>query len=198
MGDNEQIDLTDEDSRIMAVSGGGFEQCYNAQAAVATDRLLVVAPDLTQAANDKRQLAPMLERLKALPQELGHARQLLADHGYLRGANVEACVAARIEPLIAMGRERHHAGWRERFAPECEPPPAPATPMQKMAHRLNTCEGKALYALRKHTPEPVFGIIKSVMGFNQFLLRGFDKARGEWNLVTMSWNIKRMFALSPG
>lgn len=196
--DKEQINLTDEESRIMALSGGGFEQCYNAQAAVATDSLLVVAHDVTQAANDKRQLEPMLGQLTALPEELGVARQLLADNGYLSATNVEACAAAQVEPLIALGRERHHPSWRERFAPECEPPPASATPMQKMAHRLNTPEGKALYALRKHTPEPVFGIIKSVMGFDQFLLRGFDKVRGEWNLVTMTWNIKRMFALSPG
>lgn len=196
--DKEQINLTDEESRIMALSGGGFEQCYNAQAAVATDSLLVVAHDVTQAANDQRQLEPMLGQLTALPEELGVARQLLADNGYLSATNVEACAAAQVEPLIALGRERHHPSWRERFAPECEPPPASATPMQKMAHRLNTPEGKALYALRKHTPEPVFGIIKSVMGFDQFLLRGFDKVRGEWNLVTMTWNIKRMFALSPG
>lgn len=196
--DKEQINLTDEDSRIMPVSGGGFEQCYNAQAAVATDSLLVVAHDVTQAANDKRQLVPMLDRLTALPGELGHVRQLLADNGYLSAANVEACAAAEVEPLIALGRERHHPDWRERFAPGSEPPPASATPLQHMAHRLKTPEGKALYALRKHTPEPVFGIIKSVMGFDQFLLRGFDKVKGEWNLVTMSWNIKRMFALSPG
>ncbi len=196
--DKEQINLTDEDSRIMPVSGGGFEQCYNAQAAVATDSLFVVAHDVTQAANDKRQLVPILDRLMALPGKLGQAQQLLADHGYLSGANVEACTAAEIEPLIALGRERHHAGWCGRFAPEPEAPPGSATPMQKMAHRLKTPEGKALYALRKHTPEPVFGIIKSVMGFDQFLLRGIDKARGEWSLVTMSWNIKRMFALTPG
>jgi hypothetical protein len=67
--------------------------------------------------------------------------------------------------------------------------------MRKMAHRLKTRRGKKLYALRKQTPEPVFGIIKSVMGFRQFLLRGFEGAKGEWNLVTMSWNIRRMFAL---
>lgn len=197
VGDKEQINLTDEDSLIMPVSGGGFEQCYNAQAAVATDSLLVVAHDVTQAANDKRQLVPMLGQLTALPGELGHVRQLLADNGYLSRANVEACAAANVEPLIALGRERHHAGRRERFAPESEPPPASATPMQEMAHRLRIPEGKALYALRKHTPEPVFGIIKSVMGFDQLLLRGFDTVWGEWNLVTMSWNIKRMFALSP-
>lgn len=194
--DKEQINLTDEDSRIMPVAGGGFDQCYNAQAAVATDSMLVVANDLTQAANDKKQVAPMVAKLQALPQELGRAECLIADNGYLSEANVEHCEAAQIEPLIALGRERHHAGWRKRFAQAPKAPPASATAMQKMAHRLKTPEGKKLYALRKQTPEPVFGIIKSAMGFRQFLLRGFDNVKGEWNLVTMSWNIRRMFALS--
>lgn len=198
IGDREQINLTDEESRIMPVAGGGFEQCYNAQAAVAADSLLVVAHGVTQAANDKKQLVPMIGQLKALPEGLGRPRHLLADNGYLSEANVDACAAAEIEPLIALGREHHHPGWQQRFAQGPEPPPESATPMQKMAHRLKTPEGKALYALRKHTPEPVFGIIKSVMGFDQFLLRGFDNVKGEWNLATMSWNIKRMFALSLG
>jgi len=196
--DKEQINLTDEESRIMPVAGGGFEQCYNAQAAVAAQSMLVVAHDVTQAANDKQQLVPMVRQLKALPKGLGRPRRLLADNGYLSDANVDACAAAKIEPLIALGRERHHVGWRERFAPAPLAPPDSATPLQKMAYRLRTPEGKALYALRKQTPEPVFGIIKSVMGFNQFLLRGIDNVKGEWNLVTMSWNIKRMFTLSPG
>ncbi|MGA8261241.1 MAG: IS1182 family transposase [Arenicellales bacterium] len=196
--DKEQMNLTDEDSRIMPVAGGGFEQCYNAQAAVAAQSLLIVAHDVTQAANDKKQLVPMVERLKALPKALGRLRHLLADNGYLSEANVQACAAAKLEPLIALGRERHHVGWRQRFAPAPKVPPASASAMDKMAHRLKTPEGKALYALRKQTPEPVFGIIKSVMGFDQFLLRGFDNVKGEWNLVAMSWNIRRMFALSPG
>jgi hypothetical protein len=180
----------------MPVAGGGFDQCYNAQAAVATDSMLVVASDVTQAANDKKQVAPMVKKLQALPEELGRTECLIADNGYLSEANVEHCEAAQIEPLIALGRARHHAGWRKRFAPAPKAPPASATAMQKMAHRLKTPEGKKLYALRKQTPEPVFGIIKSAMGFRQFLLRGFDNVKGEWNLVTMSWNIRRMFALS--
>jgi hypothetical protein len=193
--DKEQINLTDEESRIMPVAGGGFEQCYNAQAAVAVGSLLIVANDLTQATNDKQQLAPMIDRLKALPKELGRVRRVLADSGYLSEANVEHCAAAKIEPLIAMQRARHNSGWKQRFAEDRNAPPESASPMRKMAHRLQTRRGKELYALRKQTPEPVFGIVKSVMGFRQFLLRGFDNARGEWNLVSMSWNIKRMFAL---
>ena len=194
--DTEQINLTDEDSRIMPVAGGGFDQCYNAQASVATGSLLIVANHLTQAANDKQQLVPLIEKLKALPKKLGRVKRALADSGYLSEANVEHCAQAKIEPLIAMKRERHHASFRERFAQAPKAPPESASAMQKMAHQLKTKRGKKLYALRKQTPEPVFGIIKSVMGFRQFLLRGAENVKGEWNLVTMSWNIRRMFALS--
>jgi transposase len=193
----DQINLTDEESRIMPVAGGGFDQCYNAQAVVAAESLLVVAAQVVQAPNDKQQIEPMLNKLDALPEDLGKPEILLADNGYFSDANVMLCAAARIEPLIAAGRQPHHPSLRERFA---EAPPAPhnPTPIQAMAHRLQTPEGKRLYALRKQTPEPVFGIIKSVMGFRQFLLRGLDNVEGEWSLVTMAWNIKRMFALSNG
>jgi transposase len=193
--ENDQINLTDEESRIMRVADNGFEQCYNAQAAVATGSLLVVANFVTQAGNDKQQLGPMIERLKALPKALGRVKRALADNGYFSQANVEHCAAAKIEPLIAMGREQHHAGWKQRFAAAPTAPPPSATPLQKMAYRLKTPQGRELYALRKQTPEPVFGIIKSVMGYRQTLLRGLKNVHGEWNLVTMSWNIKRMFAL---
>ena len=191
----DQINLTDEDSRIMPVAGGGFEQCYNAQAAVAEGSLLVVAADVTQAPNDKQQLEPMLEKIGDLPDEFGKTQALLADNGYFSEANVNACAAAAIDPVIAMGREVHHPSLAERFAPAPEPPEDP-TPLEAMAYRLQTPEGKKLYALRKQTPEPVFGIIKSALGFRQFLLRGLNQVRGEWSLVTMAWNIKRMFAMA--
>jgi len=195
-GPSDQINLTDEDSRIMPVKGSGFEQCYNAQAVVATGSLLVVAVDVVQAPNDKQQIEPMLAKIAALPADLGPVETLLADSGYVSATNVAACTAAKIEPLIALGRQSHYPTLSERFAPA---PPAPKdpTPIEAMAHRLATPEGKKLYALRKQTPEPVFGIIKSVQGFRQFSLRGLDKVRGEWNLVTMAWNLKRMFALRP-
>jgi hypothetical protein len=191
----DQINLTDEDSRMMPIAGGGFEQCYNAQAVVAAGSLLVVGTDVVQAANDKQQLAPMLDKIGALPDELGELETLLADNGYFSAANVNACHTAEIEPLIAMGRQPHHPSLDERFAAPLPAPENP-TPVEAMANRLQTPEGKKLYALRKHTPEPVFGIIKSVLGFRQFLLRGLDNVRGEWSLVTMAWNMKRLFALS--
>jgi len=192
----DQVNLTDEQSRIMPVAGGGFEQAYNAQAAVATGSLLVVAHDVVQAANDKEQLQPMLAQLQECKEQLGQPAVLIADNGYFSEANVKACQQAKIEPLIALGRERHHVSWKDRFA---QAPPAAdhPTPLQAMAQRLASPEGKKLYALRKQTPEPVFGIIKSVMGFRQFSLRGLEKVRGEWNLVTLAWNVKRMFALTP-
>ena len=196
-GPKDQVNLTDEDSRIMPVAGGGFEQAYNAQAAVAVGSLLVVSADVVQAANDKQQIEPVLEQLGQLPDALGKAGTLLADSGYFSEANVEACAEARIAPLIAPGsRERHHLSWKQRFAPS---PPRPHNPtaLEAMLHRLATPEGRKAYALRKQTPEPVFAIIKSVMGLRQFNLRGLDKAKGEWNLVTLAWNIKRMFALQP-
>ena len=179
----------------MPVAGGGFDQCYNAQAAVEAGSLLVVAADVVQSPNDKQQVEPMLDKIDAVPDEFGEPETLLADNGYFSAANVTACEAAGIDPLIAMGRQSHHPSLDERFA---APPPAPEhpTPVEAMAHRLQTPEGKRLYALRKHTPEPVFGIIKSVLGFRQFLLRGLDNVRGEWSLVTMAWNMKRMFAMN--
>ena len=191
----DQVNLTDEDSRIMPVAGGGFEQAYNAQAAVAAGSMLVLTNDVVQAANDKEQIDPTLARLAALPGRLGEPGTLLADSGYYSEANVKACARVKIAPLIAPGRERHHRSWKDRFA-EAPPEPVKPTALQAMLHRLATPEGRKAYALRKQTPEPVFGIIKSVMGFRQFSLRGLEKVKGEWNLVTMAWNIKRMFVLT--
>ena len=148
----DQVNLTDEESRIMKVAGGGFEQCYNAQAVVDTESMLVMVAQVTN--------------------------------------------AAKITPLIAPGREGHHPGWRDRFT-EPEPLAADATPVEKMKHTLKTKAGRALYALRKQTVEPVFGIIKSVMGFRQFLMRGLDNAQTEWTLVCLAWNLKRMAVLRP-
>jgi transposase len=192
----DQINLTDEESRIMPVAGGGFEQCYNGQAVVAAGSLLVVAAEVVQAANDKQQLQPMLNKLAVLSGALGNVETLLADNGYFSAANVTACAAAGIDPLIAMGRQPHYPSLAERFE-DTPPPPENPTPVEAMAYRLKTPDGRKLYALRKQVPEPVFGIIKSVLGFRQFLLRGLDRVQGEWSLVTMAWNMKRLFVLCP-
>lgn len=192
----DQVNLTDEQSRIMKVAGDGFEQCYNAQATVDTESMLVLVPHVTNAANDKEQVAPMVEKTQALPEGLNQPETLLIDSGYYSEKNVEACVDAGITPLIAVGRDGHHPAWRDRFT-EPAPLEADATPVERMKHTLKTKEGRALYALRKQTVEPVFGIIKSVMGFRQFLLRGLENVQTEWTLVCMAWNLKRMAVLRP-
>jgi transposase len=191
----DQINLTDADSRIMPATGKGFEQSYNAQAAVDTESMLVVATDMAQVATDRQQVEPMLEVLAGLPEELGSVEHLLADNGYFSAANVARCVEAKIEPLLAAGRDEHHPHWEHRFT---EPPPLAeaASAVERMKHRLKTRKGRKLYGLRKQTVEPVFGIIKSAMRFRQFLLRGLASVRGEWTLVTMAWNIKRMAVMA--
>jgi transposase len=192
----DQINLTDEESRIMRVAGGGFEQSYNAQAVVDHESMLVMVPFVTQAGNDKEQVKPALEGIQALPEEVGKPKVINADNGYCSEQNVNLSHEAGIEPLFAAGRDSHHPHWSERFA---EPPPLPAdaTPMETMKHRLKTKAGRAIYAMRKQTVEPVFGIIKSVMGFRQFLLRGLEKVGQEWTLVCLAWNLKRMAVLRP-
>lgn len=193
---DDQINLTDDESRIMKVAGGGFEQCYNAQAAVDADSMLVLAAHVTQAGNDKEQVAPMVEKVRANPEGLNRPATWLADTGYYSEKNVAACVAADMEPLIAVKRDEHHPGWRERFE-EPAPIEGPASHVEQMRHALKTKAGRAAYALRKQTVEPVFGIIKSVMGFRQFLLRGLENVQNEWTLVCLAWNLKRMAVLRP-
>jgi len=193
---DDQINLTDEESRIMKVAGGGFEQCYNAQAVVDTESMLILAPHVTQATNDKEQIEPMVAKMQANPAGLNQPDTILADTGYFSQKNVAACNAAKITPLIAVKRDEHHPQWRERFT---EPAPLAenASPVDAMKHALKTKTGRAAYALRKQTVEPVFGIIKSVMGFRQFLLRGLENVQNEWTLVCLAWNLKRMAVLRP-
>jgi transposase len=139
---SDQINLTDADSRIMPATGKGFEQSYNAQAAVDTESMLVVATDIAQVAIDKQQLAPMLKALAGLPDELGRMKRLLGDNGFFSAANVERCVAAKIEPLLAVGRDGHHPHWEDRFT---EPPPLnePASAVERMKHRWNRCSASS-------------------------------------------------------
>lgn len=190
---DDQINLTDEESRIMP-SHDGFVQGYNGQAAVDVETMLIVGTHVNQHTNDKQQVEPMLAELEKLPETLGQANALLADTGYFSAANVRACGEQHIEPLIAMGRDSHHAPLAERLAPDA-PEPDTDDPVVKMAWYLKTREGKARYAKRKCTVEPVFGIIKQVMGFRQFSLRGLEAVAGEWKLVAMAFNLKRMHTL---
>lgn len=192
--DSDQVNLTDEESRIMPVSGGGFEQSYNAQAGVDTETMMVITRHVTQACNDKREVVPTLGQIAALPAALGQVQSLIADNGFCSQANVIACEQAGIEPLLALKRQEHHEPLMQRFAPDTSAPQSQDS-LTQMAHRLSTQAGRALYALRKQTVEPVFGIIKQVMGWRQMSMHGLAQAQGEWNLVTMAWNIKRMHVL---
>lgn len=191
----DQVSLTDEESRIMPSAGGGFEQAYNAQAGVDVETHLIVEQHVTQHTNDKQEIEPALAALENLPAVLGEVKKLLADTGYFSEANVEKCIADGIEPFIPEKRQSHNIPLMERFSGDPEPPEN-ATPVQAMQHRLQTQEGKAVYAKRKATVETVFGIVKDVLGFRQFLLRGLDAVQGEWSLVCIGWNLKRMHALS--
>ena len=192
--DGDQVNLTDAQSRIMRVADGGFEQSYNAQAAVDTQTMLVITQHVSQAGNDMREVEPTLKQIRALPEALGTVSTLLADAGYYSQANTIACDEAGIEPLLASGRQRHHLPVMARFAADT-PPPQSEDVLERMRHRLGTQAGRALYGLRKCTVEPVFGIIKQVMGWRQVSLRGLAQVQGEWSLVTMAWNIKRMHVL---
>jgi len=194
--DSDQVNFTDPESRIMPVCGGGFEQGYNAQACVDQGSRLVVENHVTQQPNDKQEIKPALVNLGALPEEIGHVRHLAADTGYFSAANAEACDQQSIIPLLACGREAHHPSPEARFTDAGEAPAATASAVTRMRHRLKTAEGKAIYTKRKSTVEPVFGVIKQVMGFRQFLLRGLEAVTGEWTLVCIAYNLKRLHVLA--
>lgn len=193
--DKDQINFTDEQSRIMLTSDG-FQQCYNAQASVDTESHLIISNHLTTQSNDKLEVEPTLQQLQQNTETLdGEVESLLADAGYYSEANINHCEEAGVTPYLSDHRERHNLPLEERNQ---EPPPCPenADAKERMVHRMRTQEGKQIYALRKSTVETVFGIIKQAMGFRQFHLRGSEKAEGEWNLVSMAWNLKRMHKLS--
>lgn len=193
MNPNAQINLTDEESRIMP-SGEGFVQAYNAQGAVDCGSLLLVDVAVSQCPTDRTLLEPVISRLIALPEHLGVVTEVLADAGYFSRHNIEACERHGLTPYISAGRERH-AGGLERFR---EPPALRegATATERMNHRLRTKDGRAVYGQRKSTIEPRFGNIKSVHGFRQFSLRGHEKVSGEWQIVGAAYNLKRMHTLT--
>ena len=192
--DKDQYNFTDPESRIMkCASSAGFEQAYNAQVAVDQDNFFIVACSLSNHPNDKAAVAPTLD---ALPPELGTPAAAALDNGFFSETNIAALEERHIEPYIATGREPHHQSWQDRFAAEPESPPENASPQVKMAYKLRTQIGQTIYRLRKCTVEPVIGIIKAVLGFRQFSLRGLDPADCEWCLVCLAFNLKRLHTLS--
>jgi transposase len=188
-----QINFTDAQSRIMPVSGGGFEQAYNAQIGVDCKARLIVSNDVSNKPNDQLLLTGSIEKLLALPPATGKTEEVLADAGYFSAANVQACDQCGITPYISDAREPHYPGLARFFEPaELD---ANATVVERARHRIRTVKGRAVYALRKSTVEPVIGVIKAAIGFRQFSLRSLEKVRGEWCLVSIGYNLKRMFTL---
>ena len=191
--DKDQYNFTDPDSRIMKNSTDqGFDQHYNAQAAVEHVSGLIVATGLSNHPNDKAEALPTLD---ALAPELGQPLAAALDNGFFSEANIAGMQARGIEPYIATGREPHNKSWQERVAEQPASPPADATPIVKMAYKLKTDIGHAIYRLRKCTVEPVIGTIKEILGFRQFSLRGLPAATGEWCLVCLAFNLKRLHIL---
>lgn len=191
--DKDQYNFTDPDSRVMKNStNNGFDQHYNVQVAVDQESLLIVAPALSNHPNDKQEAEAAVS---AISPEVGKPNAAALDNGYFSAANIAALEKRGIEPYIAAGREAHHKGWRGFFHELPEPPAEDASPKIKMAYKLQTEIGQAIYRLRKCTVEPVIGIIKEVLGFRQFSLRGLSAVIGEWFLVCLAFNLKRMHTL---
>jgi transposase len=192
--EGDQYNFTDPQSRIMKnPTNAGFEQDYNAQVAVDQGSLLIVGWALSNHPNDSQEAEPTLE---AISSAIGTPQAAALDAGYFGPATLAACAKRGIEPYIATGRDPHHLSWQQRFAPLTDPPPEDASSQVKMAYKLRTALGKAIYGARKYTVEPVIGIIKEVLGFRQFSLRGLQAAAGEWCLVCLAFNLKRFHTLS--
>lgn len=197
----DQYNYTDPESRIMK-TGSGFEQSYNAQAAVEIESRLIVGQTVTAAPNDKEQLVPTLA---SIPAELGKPERVLTDSGFYSEAAVAAVEAPGedgrpgVEVIAAVKKKGHHRSV-EDLEKKADPPPpgADATAKERMAHRTATKAGKEIYKQRQQTVEPVFGIIKAAMGFRQFLLRGIGKVGLEWGLVSLAYNLRRLHTLGMG
>ena len=192
-GAKQQYNFTDPDSRIMKNStNNGFDQHYNVQVAVDQDSRLIAGHSVSNHVNDQGEAIPTLD---AIPTEVGKPEAAALDNGYWSPTTIENLEARGIEPYIATGRDSHHRSWQERFAQEPAPPPQDASLIVKMAYKLKTDIGKQIYGLRKSTVEPVIGIIKETLGFRQFSLRGLLAVAGEWCLVCLAYNLKRLHVL---
>jgi len=195
--DKAQSNFTDPELHIMRTNNKGWEYCGNAQASVDAACQIIVACDVTDAPNDKQQAEPMAQATRAtlaqagieIPQdEAGQAQAIPAtlDNGYYSEAAAQALEDLGFAPYMATGRQKHHA-------PEPEASDVPATAQERMAAKVRTPAGKALYARRKVIVEPVFGQIKEARGFRRFLLRGLAKIRGEWRLVCLTHNLLKLW-----
>jgi len=195
--DKAQSNLTDPELHIMRSTNKGWEYCGNAQASVDGACQIIVACDVTDATNDKQQAEPLAQATRATlsqagiegaKDEAGAVQPIPAtlDNGYYSEAAVAALETLGFDPYIATGRQGHHA-------PQAEAPEEPATAQERMAAKLRTPAGKALYTRRKVIVEPVFGQIKEARGFRRFLLRGLATIRGEWRLVCLTHNLLKIW-----
>ncbi len=187
--EKDQYNFTDPESRILK-GPDGFLQGYNAQIAVAPGLQLIVGQAVTQAANDKQQLLPMVATVE---EQAGQKPcQVLADSGYTSDASLQGMEKAKVDVYLAVARDKHHP---QPGACPRGPLPRAATRIERMRRKLQTKIGRAIYAARKAIVEPVFGQIKQARGFRQFLLRGLEKVQGEWALVCMAHNILKLHRL---
>ena len=200
--DKAQSNVTDPELHIMRTTNKGWEYCGNAQASVDGACQIIVACDVTDASNDKQQATPIAQATLANLAQAGIERPkdeagitqaipATLDNGYYSEAAVEALETLGFDPYIATGRQQHHV-------PQAEAPEMPSTGQERMAAKVRTPAGKALYARRKVIAEPVFGQIKEARGFRRFLLRGLDHIRGEWRLVCLTHNLLKIWRYGRG
>jgi transposase len=195
-GEKDQYNFTDPESRIMKnATNSGFDQHYNVQVVVDHDSRLVVGHWLCDHTNDKQAALPTID---TVPPAVGQPQKVNLDTGYFSQNNIAELESRGLDPYIATGRSSHHQGWRAYFLDKPEPPAKDASAHELMAYKLRTDIGKAVYRLRKSTVEPVIGIIKETLGFRQFSLRGLLAAAGEWTLVCLAYNLKRLHNLQLG
>lgn len=189
--DKDQYNFTDPQSRIMKTSRG-FDQCYNGQAAV-NDDMIIVGAYSNSRVNDKQEFIPAIE---SVPEGLsGEISTAVADTGYFSEKNIADCQQMKIEPIISTSREKHNSFLSQILNPAPTDNVPCVTPVEKMTRKLKSEEGKEIYKKRKQTVEPVFGIIKEVLGFRRFSLRGEAQTDAEWSLVCSAYNLKRFFKM---
>jgi transposase len=189
--DKDQYNFTDPESRIMKTSRG-FDQCYNGQAAV-NDDMIIVGAYCNSHANDKKEFIPAIE---SVPEELsGEISVAVADTGYFSENNITDCEQKNISPIISTSREKHNSFLSNILNPDSTDDAAGVTPTEKMNHKLKSEKEKEIYKKRKQTVEPVFGVMKEILGFRRFLLRGETKTDAEWSLVCSAYNLKRLFKM---
>jgi len=209
--DKAQTNFTDPEAKIMKRSNKGFDYCYNAQAVVDSEHQIIVAAEVTAAANDKQQAVPLaqaaVDNVAAAAIERSRddeGRPLpipnTADNGYYSEENVRGVAAVGLDPYFAVGRQKHHAPATEATAATEAPETASSSaavaeenPKAAMANKLRTPRGQILYAARKHIVEPVFGQIKHVRGFRKFLLRGLELVSAEWKLICLTHNLLKIW-----